>query len=151
MTDWHAVAAHIARVTDTPFSPAPPSSVGGGCINTSVRLSDETRSYFVKTNDAGRLAMFEAEADRYAFAFLDISDPENPLYAEHNARQTMNPGSVGKILVALALLDALLDAALDPLLDAALDPLRPRPLFPFLQDWMFVHHVLLEYSLEQLN
>ncbi len=52
-------------------------------------------------------SMFEAGPDRFAFAFLDITDPEQPVYAEHNATQTMNPGSVGKILVALALLDAL--------------------------------------------
>jgi len=51
--------------------------------------------------------MFGADRDRYAFAFLDITDPGRPVYAAYNGANTMNPGSVGKILVGLALFDAL--------------------------------------------
>jgi fructosamine-3-kinase len=63
MTEWNAVAAHISELTGAPFSPATPRSIGGGCINTTVKLSEGSRSYFVKTNHAGRLGMFEAEAE----------------------------------------------------------------------------------------
>ncbi len=37
--------------------------MGGGCINTAVRLADERQAWFVKLNDAARLEMFEAEAE----------------------------------------------------------------------------------------
>jgi len=36
--------------------------MGGGCINQAFKLSDGKRSFFVKTNGADRLSMFEAEA-----------------------------------------------------------------------------------------
>jgi len=60
--DWRAVAAQIATLTGRPFDPAPPRSVGGGCINTASVLSDGARHWFVKQNTADRLPMFEAEA-----------------------------------------------------------------------------------------
>ena len=47
--------------------------------------------------------------DRYGIALLDISDINNPRYAEWNGNQQQNPGSVGKLLVALALFQALAD------------------------------------------
>ena len=50
------------------------------------------------------------EADRYGIALLDLSDPSSPRYAEWNGQVKQNPGSVGKILVALALFQALADA-----------------------------------------
>lgn len=49
-------------MTSLPFAPAPPRPVSGGCINTTAILSDGTRDYFVKTNGAEWVAMFEAEA-----------------------------------------------------------------------------------------
>jgi hypothetical protein len=51
-----------------------------------------------------------AEAQRYGLAVLDLSDPTAPRYGEHNADAARNPGSVGKILVGLALFQALADA-----------------------------------------
>ena len=66
MTDWEAVGRHIAAVTGRAFAPRTHSSVGGGCINSTAILSDGTRDYFVKCNDAARLDMFEAEADGLA-------------------------------------------------------------------------------------
>jgi fructosamine-3-kinase len=60
--DWRAIAAQIASVTGRPFDPAPPRSVGGGCINTALVLSDGEHQWFVKQNTADRLSMFEAEA-----------------------------------------------------------------------------------------
>lgn len=50
------------------------------------------------------------EADRYGIALLDLSDLENPRYAEWNGTQRQNPGSVGKLMVALAIFQALADA-----------------------------------------
>ena len=61
MTDWDQIARRIAEASAEPFAPLPPRSIGGGCINAAVRLSDGRRSYFVKTNAASRLEMFEAE------------------------------------------------------------------------------------------
>lgn len=47
--------------------------------------------------------------DRYGIAVLDLTDPENPRYAEHRGEVKQNVGSVGKIVVALALFQALAD------------------------------------------
>jgi fructosamine-3-kinase len=41
--------------------------LGGGCINTAVRLSNGEQHWFIKLNQASRLAMFEAE-------FLGLQD-----------------------------------------------------------------------------
>ena len=49
------------------------------------------------------------EVDRYGVALLDLSDIENPRYAEWHGDQHQNPGSVGKVLVALAIFQALAD------------------------------------------
>ncbi|MCB1740266.1 MAG: serine hydrolase [Gammaproteobacteria bacterium] len=46
----------------------------------------------------------------YSLSVLDLSDPDNPRYAEHAATQPRNPGSVGKIMVGLALFQALAEA-----------------------------------------
>ncbi len=51
-----------------------------------------------------------AEASRYGLALLDVSDPEHVRYAEWNGRVQQNPGSVGKLVVALAVFQALADA-----------------------------------------
>ena len=59
---WPHIAARIGELTGRAFSPDTPRHLGGGCINTALRLSDGTQSWFVKTNDADRLDMFEAEA-----------------------------------------------------------------------------------------
>ncbi|MCG3202683.1 MAG: hypothetical protein NFCOHLIN_02568 [Gammaproteobacteria bacterium] len=45
----------------------------------------------------------------YSVALLDITDRDNPKYAEHNAAVTRNPGSVGKLMVALAVFQLLAD------------------------------------------
>ena len=47
--------------------------------------------------------------DDYGVAVLDLSDPAKPLYAEHRADHKQNVGSVGKLVVALALFQALAD------------------------------------------
>lgn len=62
MAVWAQIVDAIKDATGEAFSPEPPQPVGGGCINDARRLSDGRRSYFVKTNRAERLPMFEAEA-----------------------------------------------------------------------------------------
>ena len=63
------------------------------------------------------------EADRYGVAVLNLADPDQPIYAEHNGGQRANVGSVGKILVALGIFQALADIYPDDI-DRRLDVLR---------------------------
>jgi hypothetical protein len=53
--------------------------------------------------------------DDYGLAVLDLSDPARPRYAEHRADMKQNVGSVGKLVVVLALMQALADAHPDDL------------------------------------
>src|SRR5262249_35111417 len=50
-----------------------------------------------------------AEAESYSVALLDLSDPMAPRYAEYRGENRQNVGSVGKLLVAIALFQALAD------------------------------------------
>lgn len=54
-------------------------------------------------------ALLGAEAKHYSVSVLDLSDPDHPVYAEHNADTRRNPGSVGKLMVALGIFQALAD------------------------------------------
>jgi len=54
-------------------------------------------------------ALLGEYADRYAISVLDVSDPGAPRYAEINGDLLRNPGSVGKLLVALAFFQKLAD------------------------------------------
>jgi hypothetical protein len=56
------------------------------------------------------LKLLGNNADRYGISVLDLSNPENPRYAEHRGDYKQNVGSVGKIIVALGLFQALADA-----------------------------------------
>jgi len=49
------------------------------------------------------------DAPSYGIAVLDLSDPDQPLYAEQNASRAQLPGSVGKIMVLLGWFQALAD------------------------------------------
>jgi len=49
-------------------------------------------------------------ADRYGIALLDLTDPAKPRYGEWQGHQKQNPGSVGKLMVALGIFQALADA-----------------------------------------
>lgn len=49
------------------------------------------------------------KADLYSIAVLDLSDRARPRYAEHQAGIARNPGSVGKLVVALAVFQMLAD------------------------------------------
>jgi fructosamine-3-kinase len=61
-TLWTDIADNISAATGSAFAPRTQRTVGGGCINTTTVIDDGQRSFFVKLNDAGRLAMFEAES-----------------------------------------------------------------------------------------
>lgn len=67
------------------------------------------------------------EADRYAFAVLDLTDPATPRLAAHRMDQRWNPGSVGKLLVAIGWLQALADRYPQDL-DARWRVLRDTPM-----------------------
>jgi hypothetical protein len=49
------------------------------------------------------------DIDRYGVAVLDLSDPDNPRYAEVNGDYRQNVGSVAKLVVGLAIFQALAD------------------------------------------
>jgi len=55
------------------------------------------------------------EAENYGVAVLDLTDPDHPRYAEHRGDYRQNVGSVGKLVVALGLFQALADAWPDDL------------------------------------
>ncbi len=55
------------------------------------------------------VALLGNEADSYGLAVLDLTDPQRVVYAEHRADRRQNVGSVGKLVVALALFQALAD------------------------------------------
>ena len=58
---WADIAAHISQVTQQPFYGKQTRSIGGGCINQAYGLSDGQTTFFIKLNQASKLAMFEAE------------------------------------------------------------------------------------------
>lgn len=76
---WETIAEHIAAASGEPFVIKATRSIAGGSINTAYQVtSEQGRSYFVKTNGASRLAMFEAERDglREIAACAAITVPE---------------------------------------------------------------------------
>lgn len=63
-------------------------------------------------------------AERYGLAVLDLSDPDNPRYAEHRGDYKQNVGSVGKLVVALSVFQAMAD--IWPQVDDRIELLRTR-------------------------
>ncbi|OCQ92210.1 hypothetical protein BCD67_04470 [Oscillatoriales cyanobacterium USR001] len=59
---WNNIAARITEITNHKFQIDNRRSISGGCINQGYQISDASRSYFVKLNQASQIAMFEAEA-----------------------------------------------------------------------------------------
>ncbi len=63
MSVFHTeLAAAIGRASDTPFVAQDARVMRGGDISEAFTLSDGTRTFFVKTQPASRLDLFEAEA-----------------------------------------------------------------------------------------
>jgi fructosamine-3-kinase len=60
---WQDIADSIGAATGRDFRAQPPRGLGGGCVNSAFELSDGDQRWFVKTNRADLLAMFEAEAE----------------------------------------------------------------------------------------
>ncbi len=50
-----------------------------------------------------------SEVDHYSISLMDMSNPKQFRYMGHNADKIRNPGSVGKLLVVLAIFQALAD------------------------------------------
>jgi hypothetical protein len=61
------------------------------------------------------VALLGEYADRYSISVLDLSDRAHPRYAEHHGDVLRNPGSVGKLMVALAIFQVLADLYPDDL------------------------------------
>jgi hypothetical protein len=87
-----------------------------------VRLRMLDRPDFDVTDDTARDPALQAGIEQLltgreqttSIAVLDLTDPENPRYGALNEQQTYLPGSVGKLLVAVGLFDALARAHDDP-------------------------------------
>jgi protein-ribulosamine 3-kinase len=58
---WEEIAETISQYSGEPFVVCERHALGGGCINSAWRIGDGKRDFFVKSNSADRLAMFEAE------------------------------------------------------------------------------------------
>jgi len=55
------------------------------------------------------LKLLGGDAGSYGVAVLDLSNPDKPRYAEHRGDHRQNVSSVGKLVVALGLFQALAD------------------------------------------
>jgi len=60
---WRHIEQQIELATGAEFHIEGNQGVGGGDINVACRVSGGGRQYFIKTNDASRAYMFEAEAE----------------------------------------------------------------------------------------
>lgn len=60
---WQSLSEQISSTTGDVFTVESTRTVGGGSINSAYVVSDGKQSYFVKTNSASRLDMFEAEQE----------------------------------------------------------------------------------------
>lgn len=60
---WQHIEQHIKQSTGSDFNIRTNNSVGGGCINSAFRVTDNGLDYFIKTNDVSKAQMFEAEAE----------------------------------------------------------------------------------------
>lgn len=87
---------------------------GAQLSSTQIQLRLQARPDFeIPAPDGGltrKLAdLLGPDAKHYSISVLDLSDPDAPLYAEHNGGALRNPGSVGKLMVGLALFQTLAD------------------------------------------
>ncbi|GAV19188.1 hypothetical protein MMIC_P0117 [Mariprofundus micogutta] len=86
---------------------------GARLYSNQISLALPERSFSLPAENrqlASRIvALLGDEADDYSLSMLDISDPDHPNLVHHNADVLRNPASVGKIIVVLALFQALED------------------------------------------
>jgi protein-ribulosamine 3-kinase len=64
--NWQDIEQAITDATATTFVLDTRGSIGGGCINTAMKVSGGGREFFVKLNASHLLDMFEAEAEGLA-------------------------------------------------------------------------------------
>ncbi len=85
---WQHLEQQITQATGNSFHLDHNQSVGGGCINSAFRVSDNDRSYFIKTNNAGYAYMFEAEAEalREMAATETVRVPEPVCFGEYGGQ-----------------------------------------------------------------
>jgi len=85
MDIWQHLEQQITQATGNSFHFHNNQSVGGGCINSAFKVTDNGRSYFIKTNNAGYAYMFEAEAEalREMAASKTVRVPEPVCYGEY--------------------------------------------------------------------
>jgi fructosamine-3-kinase len=62
MSLWRDIEQRLSDRLGQPFRISERAPLAGGSINNAFRIGDGSRSFFVKTNRAQRLSMFEAEA-----------------------------------------------------------------------------------------
>jgi fructosamine-3-kinase len=63
MDIWQHLEQQIEQASGRRFHIRNNRSVGGGCINSAFKVTDNEQSYFIKTNSASYTYMFEAEAE----------------------------------------------------------------------------------------
>ncbi len=63
MDIWTVIEQRISQAIGANFTATHRSNVGGGCINDTSIIANETTSFFVKLNNASLLSMFEAEKE----------------------------------------------------------------------------------------
>jgi protein-ribulosamine 3-kinase len=77
--EWQPLEKAVEVATGRSFKVRDTRSMGGGCINQAVMVTDGQRSFFVKLNAASRLPMFEAEAagldDMRAAGAIRVPEP----------------------------------------------------------------------------
>ena len=61
--NWDDITSSISRATGEPFVLDQQTHIGGGDINTAMKVTGRGQAYFLKFNNANLLDMFEAEAD----------------------------------------------------------------------------------------
>ncbi len=61
--NWQDIEQAISTATGNTFTLDSHGSVGGGCINSAMKINGNGKEFFLKLNDARLLDMFEAEAD----------------------------------------------------------------------------------------
>jgi fructosamine-3-kinase len=63
MLNWSEIAEAISSATSESFTVAEYQAVSGGCINRAYQITDGTRCFFIKLNDANAVDMFAAETE----------------------------------------------------------------------------------------
>ncbi len=92
-----------------------------------IRLADRPGLRLPPVDEGLRrelVALLGRDAPRYSISLLDLTDRDHPVYAAHRAEVRFNPGSVGKLAVAIGIFHELARAFPDPELRAAI--LRDR-------------------------